>query len=1049
MKTSGTMNSATGHTSVSTRTGNFNDGLYDRAGARPDLDLDFARTKSLKDRVSKEDLITFTRGSGGTYVDESGLVKNARTNIHAHHAEVGPNHLRSGLVSLENPKGQITNVSFWTIAEKYNGLNGDVNNFRSGTQTGNDGSVITGSVYLRTNTGTVTVGIDCCDRDSQTVTVTDQWQRFSATTLGETGVNTAFRFFDMLIYNTAAGGATTLYGWGAQVETGGVATLPVIENTVAGGGAPRFTHDPVTKESKGLLIEQAVTNYMQSSTAISGDTTATENWVGYNTRIAYDNSITNPDGSTEAAYQSNSASEIYQFFDTSGYNSNAGTDTITLSCFVKARSGITGAFIIELFSQQDGAANPDHNNNLGQVIRFDPLANNGDGEINSDVVADTSDRTITNAKIQKYPNGWFRISCTVFVKPYTHDSATYSKFLNKSRFDIQGVGHSTNNNGKHYFWGAQVEVGNVLTSFIRTSGSTVTRSRDLASIEGSNFGTYRANMLNAVSPNLGLNNTGVTTSGVSVIENTTNMTIAPYSALAPDGTFSAVRMEDDDLGSTSAVRQISYRIGNTIATDQGNGPLLSNTTYTVSGYFKAGTASKASFWLAGTDWATPPTPQQWINLSDGSLLGATSVATANNATVTDAGNGWYRLSLRCTTGSSITNNLKLRINSVIPTGTQHSISFSGKAGSFYMWGLQIEEGTSVTPYIPSTDTYTNRQSNATFVDGNGIVRTSYANLAPYSEDFSNSEWVKNSSTITLNTTETTAPYGTNTASKLEVVNETDGHRLLDQNISLGPHLYTFSVFIKPNTTNHVLIKVYKSGATADNILYKRYKFDTEETTGERGSLVVEKYPNGWYRLIGTTIADSNTANSSITIGLLQNSTTTETFTGNGESLYVWGAQIVKGTEAADYYKTTGTISGPPRYSHDPETLTPTGLYLEAKTVNNARDTERLGSLTSSGDTSDVHIAGPYTFSNSKRKTETGITNPDGSTDGTCVITVDSGTHNRQQPRGFRLPNVNSLVGRQVQSVFVKRKTSTARYVLLFMGGTGTYQQCLLILIRKL
>ena len=60
MKTSGTMNSATGHTSVSTRTGNFNDGLYDRAGARPDLDLDFARTKSLKDRVSKEDLITFS-----------------------------------------------------------------------------------------------------------------------------------------------------------------------------------------------------------------------------------------------------------------------------------------------------------------------------------------------------------------------------------------------------------------------------------------------------------------------------------------------------------------------------------------------------------------------------------------------------------------------------------------------------------------------------------------------------------------------------------------------------------------------------------------------------------------------------------------------------------------------------------------------------------------------------------------------------------------------------------------------------------------------------
>ena len=94
------------------------------------------------------------------------------------------------------------------------------------------------------------------------------------------------------------------------------------------------------------------------------------------------------------------------------------------------------------------------------------------------------------------------------------------------------------------------------------------------------------------------------------------------------------------------------------------------------------------------------------------------------------------------------------------------------------------------------------------------------------------------------------------------------------------------------------------------------------------------------------------------------------------------------------------------------------------------------------DTSDVYIAGPYTYSASRRKTETGITNPDGSTDGTTVVTVQPGTHNRMQPRGLRLPNIASLSGRSVQSVFVKRKTSTARYVVLFLGGTGTYQQCL-------
>ena len=123
---------------------------------------------------------------------------------------------------------------------------------------------------------------------------------------------------------------------------------------------------------------------------------------------------------------------------------------------------------------------------MGQVLRFDPNGNNGDGALNTDVLAETTARIITNPKIEKYPNGWFRISCTVFVKPYTVDGTTYDKFM-YSRFDVQHIGHNTSNDGKHYFWGAQAEVGDVLTSFIPTSGSEVTRSPDLTRIDGDNF----------------------------------------------------------------------------------------------------------------------------------------------------------------------------------------------------------------------------------------------------------------------------------------------------------------------------------------------------------------------------------------------------------------------------------------------------------------------------------------------------------------------------------------------------------------------------------
>jgi hypothetical protein len=44
---------------------------------KPSLLLDFARNKSLVDRISGNNLITFTRSSVGTYVDENGLIKYA------------------------------------------------------------------------------------------------------------------------------------------------------------------------------------------------------------------------------------------------------------------------------------------------------------------------------------------------------------------------------------------------------------------------------------------------------------------------------------------------------------------------------------------------------------------------------------------------------------------------------------------------------------------------------------------------------------------------------------------------------------------------------------------------------------------------------------------------------------------------------------------------------------------------------------------------------------------------------------------------------------
>ena len=55
--------------------------LYDKAGAIPRLDFNFAKTKSLLDSRSTQNLITFTRASTATYVDSDMLIKTASTNV--------------------------------------------------------------------------------------------------------------------------------------------------------------------------------------------------------------------------------------------------------------------------------------------------------------------------------------------------------------------------------------------------------------------------------------------------------------------------------------------------------------------------------------------------------------------------------------------------------------------------------------------------------------------------------------------------------------------------------------------------------------------------------------------------------------------------------------------------------------------------------------------------------------------------------------------------------------------------------------------------------
>jgi len=211
---------------------------------------------------------------------------------------------------------------------------------------------------------------------------------------------------------------------------------------LVGGNVPRFDHDPVTRECKGLLIEESRTNYCRSSSDLSNL------WSAGGGSYAIDSAITNPDGTVGAHYHT--GAELYHTMDLSG----ASTNTIRISMWVKERSGQSGNMDIQIYEQVSGS-----------------VLNIGGPGFNPATGVLTASSHSSNERVVEYPNGWYRIAFTM--------TAQTANFTASSRLDLQAA--------EHYVWGIQVEIGAFETSFIPTSGSTVTRGADTTFIDGDDF----------------------------------------------------------------------------------------------------------------------------------------------------------------------------------------------------------------------------------------------------------------------------------------------------------------------------------------------------------------------------------------------------------------------------------------------------------------------------------------------------------------------------------------------------------------------------------
>lgn len=165
-------------------------------------------------------------------------------------------------------------------------------------------------------------------------------------------------------------------------------------------------------------------------------------------------------------------------------------------------------------------------------------------------------------------------------------------------------------------------------------------------------------------------------------------------ATAPNGTFTA-----DLVTNTSSIFQD--------ITVNGLMPI------TMSVYVKGATATpvtnlQLAAWRIGA--GANSNSNLTMNPSTGAYTasGGGASSTLLGYSITDVGNGWYRISL-----SSVgTNALDTTIRFEIYNNT-------GATASYYVWGAQVEYGAEVSDYVATTAAVVNRQRQPTDLSGNG------------------------------------------------------------------------------------------------------------------------------------------------------------------------------------------------------------------------------------------------------------------------------------------------------------------------------------------
>jgi hypothetical protein len=213
---------------------------------------------------------------------------------------------------------------------------------------------------------------------------------------------------------------------------------------------------------------------------------------------------------------------------------------------------------------------------------------------------------------------------------------------------------------------------------------------------------------------------------------------------------------------------------------------------------------------------------------------------------------------------------------------------------------------SIKPTDGSGDLVVTRATSATRVNSDGLIEVTPYNLLQRSEQFDNAYWSKLASSISANSI--TSPNNTITADKLIEDTSASAHRFISTSFATTSGTsYSVSIFLKRAEREYAYIRLNNSGG--DIIAANINLLNGTVSQLIFGDITIVPYNNDWYRVVATGTSIS-TSNGSFEVRI-SNSPTYANYTGDGTSgIYIWGAQLVTGTSAKEYFPTTDRLDVP-------------------------------------------------------------------------------------------------------------------------------------------